>query len=199
MRTFAEQRLQKAALAAESRSDDPTRHKCFLAYHVDDADEVAYFLDQYGDVLIPRVLGVTSEDDFIDSSDTNYVMDQIREKYLTDSTVTIVMIGKCTWSRRFVDWEVYSSLRHDTNNKRSGLMAITLPSVASDSARQLPARVEDNRLGDDGDEGYARWWKYPKTSASLRSHIETAFQSRATKSRLIDNTRARRLSNASCS
>jgi len=199
MRTYAEQRLQKAAFAAEARSSDPTRHKCFLSYHVEDADEVAAFVDEHGEVFIPRVLGVTSEDDFIDSSNTNYVMDRIREKYLTDSTVTIVMVGKCTWSRRFVDWEVYSTLRNDTNNRLNGLMAITLPSVASDSSRQLPARVDDNRLGDDGDDGYARWWKYPKTSDSLRSHIEVAFQSRAAKSSLIVNTRARRLSNASCS
>jgi hypothetical protein len=89
MRTYAEQRLQKAAFAAEARSNDPTRHKCFLSYHVADAEEVAAFLDQHGEVFIPRVLGVTPEDDFIDSSDTNYVMDRIREEYLTDTTVTV--------------------------------------------------------------------------------------------------------------
>jgi MTH538 TIR-like domain (DUF1863) len=198
MRTYGEQRLQKAAFAAEARSDDPTRHKCFLAYHVDDAEEVATFVDKFGEVFIPRVLGVSPDDDFIESSDTDYVMDRIREKYLTDSTVTIVMVGKCTWARRFVDWEVYSSLRHDMNNKRNGVMAITLPSVA-DNAKQLPARVKDNVLGDDGDDGYARWWKYPKSNDSLGSLIEIAFQARATKSNLIDNTRARRLSNAACS
>ncbi|WP_372493341.1 TIR domain-containing protein [Janibacter melonis] len=38
-------------------------------------------------------------------------MDRIRTKYLGDSSVTIVLVGSCTWARRYVDWEVYSSLR----------------------------------------------------------------------------------------
>lgn len=198
MRTYGEQRLQKAALTAAARSNDPTRHKCFLSYHIDDADEVATFVDDYGDVFIAKVLGITPEDDFVDSDDTDYVMDEIRERYLTDSTVTMVMVGKCTWSRRFVDWEVYSSLRNDKSNKRSGLMAVTLPSAATYTGKKLPARVADNVLGSDGDEGYARWWKYPTSAESLRSRIEIAYGARSSKVDLIDNTRARRMANANC-
>lgn len=198
MRTSGELRLQKAALTAAARSDDPTRHKCFLSYHVDDADEVTTFVDDYGEVFIAKVLGITPEDDFVDSDDTDYVMDEIRERYLTDSTVTIVMVGKCTWSRRFVDWEVYSSLRNDKNNKRSGLMAVTLPSASAYVDKKLPARVADNVLGSDGDEGYARWWKYPSSAESLRSLIEIAYDARASKASLIDNTRSRRTTNAIC-
>ena len=80
------------------------RHKCFISYHQVDEDEVAKFIDDFSDVFIPKVLGVSDTDDFIDSTDTDYVMRRIRELYLTDSTVTIVMIGKCTWARRYVDW-----------------------------------------------------------------------------------------------
>jgi hypothetical protein len=36
---------------------------------------------------------------------------RIRQLYLLDSTVTIVLIGKCTWARKFVDWETQASLR----------------------------------------------------------------------------------------
>lgn len=198
MRTSAELRLQKAALTAAARSDDPTRHKCFLSYHVDDADEVATFVDDFGEVFIAKVLGIDPEDDFVDSDDTDYVMDQIREKYLTDSTVTIAMVGKCTWSRRFVDWEIYSSLRNDKSNKRSGLMAVTLPSTADYADKKLPGRAADNVLGTNGDEGYARWWKYPSSTEGLRSCIEIAYQARTAKAHLIDNTRARRMTNAAC-
>jgi hypothetical protein len=180
---------------AVAAKGDPARHKCFVSYHVDDADEVTDFIEDFGDVFIPRVIGVSEEDDFIDSDDTDYVMDRIREEYLRDSTVTIVMIGKCTWSRRFVDWEVYSSLRNDSKNRRNGLMAITLPSVANDDDRRLPARVSDNV---DGDKLYARWWKYPSYEASLKNYIKEAFDARTTKDHLIDNTRDRRMRNASC-
>ena len=44
--------------------------------------------------FIPRVLGVSDEDEFIKSDDTRYIMDQMRERYLTDSKVTIVLNGK---------------------------------------------------------------------------------------------------------
>ena len=43
------------------------------------------------------------EDDVIDSNNTDYVMQRIRQLYLQDSTVTLVLIGKCTWARRFGD------------------------------------------------------------------------------------------------
>lgn len=194
--TLTQRRLAAVAEAATRKSTDLTRRKCFVSYHDADGDEVEDFLDSFGHVFIPRVIGVTDEDDFIDSDDTDYVMDEIREKYLADSTVTIVLAGRCTWARRYVDWEIYSTLRNDKNNRRSGLMAVTLPSIADSSDRQLPPRAADNV---DGDAGYARWWKYPTTEAGLRSCIETAFEARSSKTHLIDNSRARKKSNSSCS
>jgi hypothetical protein len=193
--SFTRTKLLLAATTAELKSDDPARHKCFVSYHAEDADEVVSFLEDFGHVFIPRVIGVSDDDDFIDSENTDYVMDSIREKYLTDSSVTIVLIGRCTWARRYVDWEVYSTLRNDKKNRRNGLMAITLPSASDYAERQLPARVSDNF---DGSDGYARWWKYPTSSSSLQSRIESAFIERITRADLIDNSRARRLRNATC-
>src|ERR1035441_9163213 len=137
-----------------------SRHKCFISFHHADNDEVIQFIETFESIFIPRVLGVSDEDDFIDSYDTDYVMAQIRERYLTDSTVTIVLVGQCTWARRYVDWEVYSTLRNDKYNKRSGLLAITLPSAADYWEKQLPPRVADNVNDADG---YARWYKYPSS------------------------------------
>lgn len=187
--------LQRLAEAISKRSTDTTRHKCFISYHADDSDEVEAFIESFGEGFIPRIIGVSDSDDFIDSTDTNYIMDAIREKYLTDSTVTIVLIGKCTWGRKFVDWEVYSTLRNDKKNRRSGLLAITLPSVSADPNRKLAARVSDNVSEN---EKYARWYKYPTTTAGLRSMISEAFTARTSKAHLIDNTRQRRTNNSAC-
>ena len=176
-------------------SQKAIRHKCFVSFHHADEDEVKKFLEDYESVFIPRVLGVSDEDEFVDSEDTDYVMDQIRDKYLTDSTVTIVLIGKCTWARRYVDWEVYSTLRNDKKNRRSGLVAITLPSVAGYAARRLPARVDDNV---DKQAGYARWFQYPARLEGLRAIIDEAFAARTTKAPLIDNSRARKLRSSTC-
>jgi hypothetical protein len=143
------------------------------------------------------VIGVTDEDDFIDSENNDYVFDRIRDKYLLDSTVTIVLVGKCTWARRYVDWEVYSSLRHDKNNRRNGLLAITLRSAANHPGKRLPLRVRDN-VAHDQELGYARWKKYPTSTASLRRWIDDAYIARTARSVLVNNTRTRKKYNSKC-
>ncbi|MFF2591027.1 TIR domain-containing protein [Peribacillus butanolivorans] len=86
------------------------RRKVFISYHKEDQDEVISFIQKFSDdksIFIKRLLSMT--DDIINSNDSKYVMSQIRRKFLQDSTVTLVMIGKCTWARRYVDWEIKSS------------------------------------------------------------------------------------------
>jgi hypothetical protein len=199
MSHWQQQRLQEVAAKAAARKYDSTRHKCFVSYHDADKEEVSLFLDDFGAEFIAKTIGVTDEDDFIHSDDTDYVMDQIRTKYLGDSTVTLVLVGRCTWARRYVDWEVYSSLRNSKHSKVNGLLAIQLPSIAGKSTT-LQARVNDNVVRDSGskDIGYARWNIYPRTKNSLRSWIEDAYGARTARSHLIDNTRARRLRSATC-
>lgn len=166
------------------------RHKVFISYHHDDQQYVDAFVktfDNQQDVFIKRAVGVMS-DDIIDSTDTDYVMRRIRELYLTDSTVTIVLIGQCTWARRYVDWEIASTLRNDSKNKRSGLLAITLPYLAGKD-KELPARFEDNWNQGTAGKGYAAWYKYPSSGDQLAKYIEEAFQARDSLSALINNSR----------
>lgn len=180
--------------------DGRVRHKCFLSYHSQDSEEVLEFAENYKDVFIPKAIGVSEDAPFIDSTNNDYIMDKIREVYLSDSTVTIVLVGACTWSRKFVDWEVYSSLRRDRVNRLNGLLAIELQSAKSLPGR-LPARVSDNiiRTAAGTDTGYARYVSYPSSTTSLQSSIEDAFQARTSRAGLINNTRVRRVSNGACS
>jgi len=80
MSHFQQRQLQALADSAAARKLDPTRHKCFISYHASDKDEVATFIGSFGAEFIAKTIGVTDEDDFIDSMDTNYIMDQIRTK-----------------------------------------------------------------------------------------------------------------------
>ena len=196
--TASQLRVNQVAIRAALRSANTTRHKRFISYHQDDEDEVATFIDGHSNVFIAKVLGVSDDDDFIDSSDTDYVMRRIRELYLTDSTVTIVLLGRCTWARKYVDWEMASTLRNDHNNKRSGLLGILLPSAGS--ASSFPPRLSDNLPKKDGSDGYARWIGYPTSESYLRRYIEDAFMARSNPSRykLIDNLRALFKNNLHC-
>ena len=168
---------------------DYTRHRCFISYHHDDEAEVQAFIQKFDhnhDVFISRGIGASMPGDVINSKDRDYIMRRVRELYLNDSTVTICMIGKCTWARKYVDWEVAASLRNTANSRRNGLMAITLPSVADYADRALPPRLQDNV---NGSAGYARWWKFPTSAQDLASKIEEAFIARTDKADLATNSR----------
>lgn len=173
-----------------------TRRKCFISYHHDDRIEVEDFIQKFDhdqDVLIARGIGASMSGDILDSTNEVYIKSKIREKYLRDTTVTIVLVGRQTWGRKFVDWEVAASLRNTLTANASGLLAITLPSVANYDARKLPARVADNV---DGADGYARWWKYPSDAVELGEMIEAAYDARISRASLRDNNRSLRVRNA---
>ncbi len=162
-------------------------HKCFVSYHVDDKSAVEDFCLKFSGTFIHR--GVQMESDIIDSDNTEYVMKRIRELYLVDSTVTLVLIGKCTWARRYVDWEVQASLRNPADGNPNGVVAIQL----WDSYKTLPNRVLLNV-----NSGYSKFYAYPKSSARLSNIIDEAFNARFDKADLIENPRERFSKNRQC-
>jgi hypothetical protein len=120
-----------------------------------------------------------------------YVMRRIREDYLGDSTVTIILIGTCTHSRRFVDWEIKASLQQGAALP-NGLVGILLPSATPGLLRmrhaELPPRLSDN-LAQAGVPGYAQYQPYPTSRQQVREWIEDAFNSRTRRAQYISNGR----------
>ncbi|MBE9056799.1 TIR domain-containing protein [Sphaerospermopsis sp. LEGE 08334] len=176
-----------------------TRRKVFISYHHVDQAEVQEFINTFDherNVFIRRALGVDMADDIINSTDTDYVMRRIRENYLNDSTVTICLIGQCTWARRYVDWEIQASLRHNKNTLPNGLLGIILPSASKNFT--IPERLAKNILGENNDEGYACCYHYPQRKDSLANLIEKAYQARFTKTHLINNPPVKFLYNRTC-
>lgn len=173
------------------------RRKVFISYHHDDQAEVNQFIhtfDHLHDVFIFRALGLAN--DIINSNDTNYVMRRIREDYLKDSTVTIVLAGRCTWARRYVDWEIQASLRNGQTVIPNGLLGIVLPSATA--SPRAPERLLLNLQGSDHTLGYARWQWYPQSIEQLAGLIEDAYQARTVRARLIQNPRERFVYNREC-
>ena len=190
---LAQQELARLSRAYASTKEASTRHRCFLAHHAEDAEEVLGFVEEFEDVIIPRSIGVQG-DDFIDSNDDDYVMSQIRQKYLGDTTVTIVLLGECTWARKYIDWEIYSSLRESSGSTRNGLMSVRL---ASGQGAPFPTRLKTN-LNRGDDDGYARAWTYPETGPALRSCVQDAFDARVSRAHLIQPLTSRRKMNGTC-
>ena len=170
------------------------KHRCFVSHHKANATAVAKFVEEFSDVFTAKTLGVSDEDDFINSDDTDYVMRRIRELYLSNTTVTIVLIGECTKARKYVDWEIASSLRNDPKNGRSGLLGINMRSM---NTRYLaPPRLSDNHDSGEPKSSYALYKAYPESKRSLRVAIQSAFDRRSTHD--PDNTRPLFKNNRQC-
>jgi hypothetical protein len=106
------------------------KHKVFVSYH--HANDQEYrdefeklFSDDY-DIFVSK--SVQDGDISDDSSDQN-IRRTIRDKYLKDSTVTILLVGTETKNRKHIDWELYSSMYNGSVNKQSGILVIKLPST----------------------------------------------------------------------
>lgn len=54
---------------------------------------------------------------------------QIRDHYLRDSEVTVLLCGTETKGRKYIDWELKSSMINTRLNSRSGILVVALPSV----------------------------------------------------------------------
>lgn len=171
------------------------KRRCFISYHHADELEVQAFLDTYSnaEVFTHRALGLDMANDIVDSNNTDYVMRRIRELYMQNTSVTIVMVGQNTWKRRYVDWEIAASLRNGFGNPANGLLGINLPSYAH-GIGQYPLRLNDNLNVKGFAEGtpcYGRCLSYPTNTDELRTAIEETYQRRQTQSHLINNARAR--------
>lgn len=173
------------------------RRKCFISYHHADQDAVNQFVrdfDHEYDTLIARGLGEEMPGDVIGSTNTDYVMRRIRERFLSDSTVTIVILGRCTWARRYVDWELQASLRNGEYTMPNGLLGIRLPTFGG-----YPQRFNANLSSDwPSVDCYGRHMEYPASTAELVIAIEAAYQRRTTHRHLINNPRDRMSYNRQC-
>ena len=173
------------------------RRKVFISYYHGDQKEVNDFIRDFGDVFIPKAIGVKDGDFDVDSNNPEYIMRKIRENKLEDSTVTIVLVGECTHSRRYVDWEVKASLQQG-QSLPNGLIAINLPCMGSRA--WLPERVSENIIRDsnNNDIGYARYYSYPNTKQELKRWIEDAHNARTNRAHLIKNSNTMMHYNGKC-
>ena len=162
-----------------SRSETP-RHRVFISFHNDDQRYKDRFVRMMGGNIVDESVG----DDDID--DTNLKVSEIRRRirdnFIRDATVTVVLIGPCTWQRKHVDWEIGSSLRETRSNSRCGLLGILLPNHPNFRERPYNPRLIPPRLASncEGDDPYAVIydWRNARGVDAIRGWIHRAFQRR---------------------
>ena len=107
--------------------------KVFISYH--HANDQAYknYLSDMADKTGCFMDKSVFARDIDDSLNDQQIRRIIRDRFLQDSTVTILLAGTETKKRKHVDWELYSSMYDGAVNKQSGILVLTLPSTGCTS------------------------------------------------------------------
>lgn len=109
------------------------KHKVFISYHHENDQSYKDDLVKWNESAEVFIDKSVDTGDISDALTDEEIRVKIRDEYLRDSTVTIVLVGKDTAGRKHVDWEIYSSMKDGPVNKKSGIVVILLPSVAGAS------------------------------------------------------------------
>lgn len=159
------------------------RHKVFVSYHHDNDQEYRDLFEglfsETHDIMVSKSVQIG---DIGSNLKVDTIRQKIRDEYLRDSTVTVVLIGEETWKRKHVDWEIGASIRDTEFNPRSGLLGILLPTYprpggdpAKYSRYTIPPRLHDNIECD-----FAKIYNWCEDPDVVQQRIHEAFNRRKT-------------------
>jgi hypothetical protein len=156
-----------------------SKHNTFISHHHvnDESSKIEFkklFVDTH-DVIVPWDVEIGDIDPNLK---TDTIRHKIRDQYLRDSTVTVVLIGLKTWQRKHVDWEISSSIRDTQRNKRAGLLGIFLPSYPLTPDNKYNPKTIPPRLYDNVKCGFATLHKWSNNPVNVQGWIHSAFERR---------------------
>lgn len=105
------------------------KHKVFISYHHANDQYYKDTLEQMNEDHEIFVNRSVSLGDIDEDEEPQKIREIIRDEYLRDTSVLILLVGTETKNRKHVDWEVYSSMRDGPINKKSGILVVNLPST----------------------------------------------------------------------
>ncbi len=166
------------------------RHKFFISYHHENDQ-------RYKDALVAmlqRVYGLHGLDYSVGNHNINSmgwtlerIMQKIRDDYIRDATVTVVLYGAETYKRKFVDWEIRASLRNTQHNPRCGLLGILLPSHQDHARDTYNSSTIHPVFHDNIKTDFAGLYDWRDDGEAVSGWIDDAFQRRKTKSVILDS------------
>ena len=156
------------------------RHRVFVSYYHDDDQYYKEFFERrfsdLYDIYVSESVKMGNIDDT--KLSTERIHQIIRDEYLRDSTVTVVLVGAHTWQRKFVDWEIGSSIRQTKYNPRSGLLGILLPTYPGYAMNEYDPHTIPPRLYDNIQCDFAKIYKWSNDAHTVQGWIHEAFKRR---------------------
>lgn len=163
------------------------RHKVFVSYHhaLDEVYKTKF--ERFGSIFDVLVPGSVNDGDIDSNLPAETIRQKIRDEYLRDTSVTVVLIGAETWQRKHIDWEIGSSIRQTAYNPRSGLLGILLPTYPRTDASKYNPRTIPPRLYDNIKCEFATIFNWSDNPTTVQGWIHDAYLRKSTKQ--PDNSR----------
>jgi len=167
-------------LLSERNKFPEPEYRVYVSYHHSSNDKE--YRDHFEEILLANedvvILKSVQIGNIDPNLDTETLQQKIRDEYLKDSTVTVVLIGPDTWKRRHVDWEIGSSIRETQNSPRSGLLGIILPTYPRNDIAQYNPYTIPPRLYDNIKCGFASIHDWDTDPSIVQKWIHDAFERR---------------------
>ena len=140
--------------------NDIPRHKVFISYyHADDQYYKNYLIGMkeytscFGYQSIFDDYSVHEND--VDDTGLNdeQVRRIIRDDYIQDATVLVLLCGQNTKHRKHIDWEIHAAMYNSDVNPKMGLLVINLPSISSEQGMLACGNDEEQVMSN----GFTSW------------------------------------------
>jgi len=106
---------------------------------------------------------------------TETIRQKIRDEFIADASVTVVLIGPETWKRKHVDWEISASIKDTQKNPRCGLFGLLLPTHPSFNQPTYNQYIVPPRLYYNQASGFAHIYSWTEDVDVLQNMIHNAF------------------------
>jgi hypothetical protein len=151
--------------------------KCYISFKTEDIAYKVYIQTSLNVDMIDKSLNVP-----IQSHNEEYILRRIREDYLSDSTVTIHLIGaysgedRGAHEQRFIKRELQGSLYNSQASPRSGVLGVVLPdrvgTIFGPSYTCSTCSCQHNFVGLNDNTAIREFWRNYYTTDGKCSHAE---------------------------
>ena len=149
----------------------PLRRKLFVSYHHKDQDYRDELDRHFNHLFINKSVCAGEIDTELS---TEYVDRLIRDDYISDASVVLVLIGPRTYCRKHVDWEIAAGLNPKVRG-RSGLFGMLLPNHPDYVSATYWRPLIPPRLLDNVDTGYAEIYHWTLNQQQVVWMVNRAF------------------------
>lgn len=157
------------------------RHRVFISYYHHDDQRYKDYLIKMQEFNIETMQMQSIFEDFSvhenEIDDTGLSSEQIRciirDEYIKDATVLILLCGENTKKRKHIDWELHAAMYDSLANRQMGIIVINLPTIKQ--GIRASSEEEKPLLSD-----FGQWY-------SIENRAEFEGQYPYMPSRIIDN------------